>query len=225
MVFAWRADKPQAGVHPLHVNAVPSKSAPPREGFVYKNGHNVVSDFATWIRTHGGWSCAGEPLSEPFTRGDQTCQIFANIWLCYDPQAHSVTPQPIGHQFWQANRDKLKTDLPALTTPGWQAQVAVTLPSMQQLQVRARVVSNSGTPCEALAVQIDDFYGGRTFHIGYKLISGQTLAHGVWEGTIPLSKLAPGKHTLVAKVCAVGPQGWLACAADSTTLKIANPSK
>jgi hypothetical protein len=193
---------------------------------VYENGHNVVPEIAAWIRNHGGWRCAGPPVSEPFERGGQTCQLFANMSLCHDAQAREVRPQPIGRQFLQAKGGALKTELPSITLPGWQAQISATLQSNdRQLQIQARVVSSSGAPWEALAVQIDDVHGDRTTPIYYNLIAGQTLPHGVWEATVSLPKLAPGKHTLVVKACAVGSQGWLACAADSALLKVPEPQK
>ncbi len=226
MIFVWRADAPQGGARPFQVHPSQPPVAEQRQGFVYKNGHNVVPEIATWIRNHGGWRCAGLPMSEPFDGGGQTCQVFANMLICRDADARRVRPQPIGRQFLRAKGEALKTGLPSITLPGWQAQITAALQSNdRQLQIQARVASSNGAPCEALAVQIDDVHGDRTTPIYYNLIAGQTLPHGVWEATVSLPKLAPGKHTLVTKVCAVGPQGWLACAADSVLLKVPEPQK
>ncbi len=224
MVFVWRADAPQGGPRPFSLYQ-PQPPVAKREGFVYQNGHNVVPEIAGWIRSHGGWRCAGPPAGEPFERSGQICQAFANMEICHNPATREVSPQPVGRQFWEAKRTALEHDLPSLTLPGWQAQVTATLPNAHQLQIQARAVSSNGVPCEALAVQIDDVHSDTVSHFYYNVVSGQALPRGVWEATVPLPKLVPGKHTLVVKVCAVGAEGWLACAADSTMLKIADTAK
>ena len=224
MVFVWRADAPQGGAQPFSLYP-PQPSAARREGFVYENGHNVVPEIAAWIRSHGGWRCAGPPVGEPFERNGQICQPFANMEICYNPARQEVSPQPVGRQFLQAKGKALEHDLSSTTLPGWQAQVTATLPDARRLQIEARVVSSSGAPWEALAVQIDDVHGSTVSPFYYNLVAEQTLPGGVWKATVPLPKLAPGKHTLAVKVCAVGAQGWLACAASSAMLKIPDTSK
>ncbi len=226
MVFLWRADAPASGAQPFSLYPPQQESpARPRPGFVYENGHNVVPEIAAWIRTHGGWRCTGPPRGEPVEGDKQTCQVFANMVLCHDREKQQVTPQPVGRKFLREKGTALMHELPSVVAPGWRAQVTVTLPNVRQLQIQARAVSANGAPCEALAVQIDDVHGGQASPIYYNLIAGQTLPRGVWEATVSLPKLAPGKHTLVVRVCAVGAQGWLACGADSTLLKITDASR
>ena len=220
MVFVWRADKPEEGALPFHLYPLPEK----REN-VKPLAPQVPPEIAAWIHQRGGQRCIGAPVTEAAKEGDRLCQTFTNTKLCYDTKTKQVVPQPVGREFLQAKGKLLLPTLPTAVQPvhGWTTQVSLSLEGNRHLQVTARVFNNKGEPSRALAVQIGDAGAPRAFYYG--LVPASVMHDGVWETTLTLPKLPPGKHTIVAKVCAVSVKGCLACDEDSVPLKITAEEK
>lgn len=228
MVFVWRADNPNGGPQPLQVYPREGGKAAARPGFVYYGGHNVPTEIGAWIRSHGGWRCSGVPVSEPTTQGDQTCQAFAHVSLCHDAKSHRVAPQPIGERFLQTKGKFLHPELPTASrpAPGWAVQTSISAPNPRQVQLSLGIVRPPSEHCVALAVQINDKQSdSHTAHIHYDLIPCKALHKDTWLAAITLPHLLPGKHRIVAKVCAVGLQGWLACNESSVPLTLPQPGQ
>ena len=228
MVFVWQADAPQSGARPLSIYPLSGSSATPRAGAVYVNGHNVPPSIVSWIRSHGGWRCAGAPVAEPVDIGHLICQTFTHLVICYDPKSHQVAPRAVGAQFLQAKARLLSLDLPTTMQPaaGWDTQVNVSLRQGNHwMVINSRTVGPAGKQCASIALQVNDLHASRVSRITYKIAPCGAQKQGIWQTTVALPGLLPGKHIIIVKLCAVSQHGWLACDEDSVTLTLPQPGR
>ena len=72
MVFVWPADDAAHGVRPLVLNPPSGEDAPEilDPNYVYIKGHNVPVFFDNYMRSRGGWACAGDPVGELHFQAD-----------------------------------------------------------------------------------------------------------------------------------------------------------
>ena len=219
MVFAWPADDAAHGVRPLVLNSPSGEDAPEilDPGFFYTKGHNVPTFFEQYIRSRGGWACAGDPVGElQFRENDEhvACQPFAHLTLCYDYQRQQGFIEALGKEFLQKHKNELLERLPTAiqAAPGWQLLVSVEPADTNMLHlIVGGQLNGEPMPSDAvLAIQLQDDIEGTTLYVDMVPVS--TLGGGVWTYDFSLNDMHRGTTArTVLRACVVFDKQLMAC--------------